>query len=78
MSARVAFRQHGYPGAKVKLVVHENGKAIAQQDITLKPDVEQSEQVVFNSGAAGAHSFSVGIEPQPGEENAQNNSMCAS
>jgi uncharacterized membrane protein len=75
VSARVAFRQHGYPGAKVKLVVHENGKAIAQQDITLKPDVEQSEQVVFNSGAAGAHSFSVGIEPQAGEENVQNNSM---
>ncbi len=75
VSARVAFRQHGYPGAKVKLVVHENGKAIAQQDITLKPDVEQSESVVFNSGAAGAHSFSVGIEPQTGEENVQNNSM---
>jgi len=75
VSARVAFRQHGYPGAKVKLVVHENGKAIAQQDITLKPDAEQSESVVFNSGPAGAHSFSIGIEPQPGEENVQNNAM---
>jgi uncharacterized membrane protein len=75
VSARVAFRQHGYPDARVKLVVHENGKAIAQQDIVLKPDVEQSESVVFNSGAAGAHSFSVGIEPQAGEENVQNNAM---
>ena len=42
VSARVAFRQHGYPGSKVKLVVRENGTAIAQQEITLKPDVEQS------------------------------------
>ena len=75
VSARVAFRQHGYPGSKVKLIVHENGKAIAQQEITLKPDVEQSETVVFNSGAAGAHSFSIGIEPQTGEENLQNNAM---
>jgi len=75
VSARVAFRQHGYPGEKVRLIVHENGKPIAQQEIALKPDVEQSDTVVFNSGPAGAHSFSIGIEPQPGEENVQNNAM---
>jgi uncharacterized membrane protein len=75
VSARVAFRQHGYPGAKAKLIVHENGKAIAQQEINLKPDAEQSESVMFNSGAAGAHSFSIGIEPLAGEENLQNNAM---
>src|SRR5215472_1991120 len=75
VSARVAFRQHGYPGAKAKLVVHENGKAIAQQEITLKPDAEQSETVVFNSGVAGAHSFPIGIEPLAGEESLQNNAM---
>ncbi len=73
VTARVAFRQHGYPGEKVKLVVRENGQAIGQQDLVLKPDVEQSESVLFNSGAAGAHSFQIGIEPQPGEENVQNN-----
>ena len=75
ISARVAFKQHGYPQAKAKLIVHENGKAIAQQEITLKPDAEQSESVVFDSGAAGAHSFSIGIEPLQGEENVQNNAM---
>jgi uncharacterized membrane protein len=73
VSARVAFRQHGYQGAKVKLVVRENGQAIGQQEMTLKQDVEQSELVLFNSGAAGAHSFQIGIEPQAGEENVQNN-----
>jgi uncharacterized membrane protein len=75
VSARVAFRQHGYPGEKVRLVVRENGHPLAQQEITLKPDVEQSESVLFNSGAAGAHSFQIGIEPVAGEENVQNNSM---
>ena len=75
VTARVAFRQHGYPGAKVKLVVRENGQAIGQQEVVLKPDAEQSETVLFNSGAAGAHSFQIGIEPQPGEENVQNNMM---
>jgi uncharacterized membrane protein len=73
VTARVAFRQHAYPGSKVKLVVRENGQAIGQQDMVLKGDAEQSETVLFNSGAAGAHSFQIGIEPQPGEENIQNN-----
>ncbi|MES1258412.1 MAG: glutamine amidotransferase, partial [Acidobacteriota bacterium] len=73
VNARVAFRQHGYAGEKVKLIVRENGRPLSQQEITLKPDVEQSETVQFNSGAAGAHSFTIGIDPVAGEENNQNN-----
>jgi len=75
LNARVAFRQHGYGGQKVRLIVRENGTPISQQEITLKPDVEQSETVQFNSGAAGAHSFSIGIDPIADEENKQNNAM---
>jgi uncharacterized membrane protein len=75
LNARVAFRQHGFAGDKVKLIVRENGRPISQQEITLKPDVEQSETVQFNAGAAGAHSFTVGFDPLPGEENNQNNAM---
>ena len=75
LNARVAFRQHGYSGDKVKLIVRENGRPISQQEFTLKQDVEQSETVQFNSGAAGAHSFTIGIDPLPGEENNQNNSV---
>jgi uncharacterized membrane protein len=73
--ARVAFRQHGYAGEKVRLMVRENGHPLAQQEITLKPDVEQSESVLFDSGAAGAHTFQIGIDPMPGEENTQNNAV---
>jgi uncharacterized membrane protein len=73
--ARVAFRQHGYAGEKVRLMVRENGRPLAQQEITLKPDVEQSESVLFDSGAAGAHNFQIGIDAMPGEENTLNNSV---
>ena len=75
VSARVAIRQHGYGGARVKLVVRENDHPIAQQEISLKPDADQSETILFNAGPAGAHSFQVGIEPQEGEQNKQNNAM---
>ncbi|MGA2715393.1 MAG: glutamine amidotransferase, partial [Bryobacteraceae bacterium] len=75
LSARVAIRQHGYAGARVKLMVRENDHPVAQQEIVLKPDADQSETVLFNAGAAGAHSFQIGIEPQADEENKQNNAV---
>jgi uncharacterized membrane protein len=75
LTARVAFRQHGFAGQKVKLTVRENGNPIAQQTVELKPDAEQSESILFNSGEAGAHTFEVGIEPVAGEQNVQNNYM---
>lgn len=73
VSARVAIRQHGFAGAKVKLMVRENGHPVSQQEVELKPDSDQSETVLFNAGAKGAHSFQIGIEPVPGEQNTQNN-----
>ncbi|HVV46913.1 MAG TPA: glutamine amidotransferase, partial [Bryobacteraceae bacterium] len=75
VSARVAIRQHGYAGAKVKLIVRENDHPISEQEITLKPDAEQSETVVFDSGGAGAHSFQIGVTPLPDEQNKLNNSV---
>lgn len=75
LSARVAIRQHGYAGSHVKLIVRENDHPIAQQDVVLRPDAEQSETILFNAGPAGAHSFQIGIEPQPDEENKQNNAV---
>ncbi|HWE51824.1 MAG TPA: glutamine amidotransferase [Bryobacteraceae bacterium] len=75
LSARVAIRQHGYSDSRVKLTVRENGHPVSQQTLELKPDAEQSETVLFNSGAAGAHTFQIGIEPLEGEQNTQNNSV---
>jgi uncharacterized membrane protein len=73
LTARVAFRQHGYAASKAKLTVRENGNPIAQQTVDLKPDAEQSESILFNAGDAGAHTFQVGIEPLEGEQNVRNN-----
>ena len=75
LTARVAIRQHGYSDSKVKLTVRENGHPVAQQEITLKADAEQSETIVFNAGPKGAHTFQIGIEPVAGEQNARNNFM---
>src|SRR5580704_17953610 len=75
LSARVAIRQHGYAGAKEKMMVRENDHPISEQEIVLKPDAEQSENIVFNAGAAGAHSFQIGVAPVPGEQNTQNNAV---
>ena len=75
LSARVAIRQHGFAGQKVKLIVRENDHPISQQEITLKPDAEQSETIVFNAGPPGAHSFQIGVAPVAGEQNVQNNAV---
>ncbi|HYA16825.1 MAG TPA: glutamine amidotransferase [Bryobacteraceae bacterium] len=75
VSARVAIRQHGFSGAKVKLMVRENGHPIAQQMVDLKDNPEQSETILFNAGAKGAHTFQIGIEPVEGEQNPLNNFM---
>ncbi len=73
VSARVNFRQHGLEGQKINLMVRENGHPLAKQEITLKPEVDQSETVMFNAGPAGAHSFQIGIDPVAGEQNTLNN-----
>ena len=75
LSARVAIRQHGFAGQKVKLIVRENDHPISEQEITLKPDAEQSETIVFNAGPPGAHSFQIGVVPVAGEQNVQNNAV---
>ena len=73
VSAHINFRQHGFEGQKVSLMVRENGHPLAKQEITLKPEADQSETIMFNAGPAGAHSFQIGIDPVAGEQNTQNN-----
>ena len=73
VSAHINFRQHGFEGQKVNVMVRENGHPLAKQEITLKPEADQSETLLFNAGPAGAHSFQVGIDPVVGEQNSQNN-----
>ncbi len=73
VSAHLNFRQHGFEGQKVSVTVRENGHPLAKEEITLKPEADQSDTILFNAGPAGAHSFQIGIDPVPGEQNSANN-----
>jgi hypothetical protein len=70
----VVVTQTGFAGAKVPMVVEEDGRTVGVQDITLPPDGEsQTVKVRFKAAAAGIRTFRFSIAGQPDEEVAQNN-----
>jgi uncharacterized membrane protein len=76
LSAHVTFHEHGYDGRKATLAVRDGDRLLASREITFAGAGKiQSEEVLFNSGAAGARSLQFSIDPQPGERNPLNNSV---
>jgi uncharacterized membrane protein len=76
LSALVTFRQYGFAGQKARLSVRDGGKVVASREVQLKGDgVPQSETLLFNAGLAGPKTLEVAIDPLPGEENRDNNSI---
>lgn len=76
LSAQVTFRQFGFAGRKTHISVHDAGKVISSQEVTLGPDgVSQTENVVFNAGAAGPRAVQITVDPVGGEENTANNTL---
>jgi uncharacterized membrane protein len=76
LAAKVSFHQRGYAGQKAMLTVRDGGKVLASRQITLASDGEtQNEMLLFNSGDAGAKTLQFSIDPLPGEENRNNNSV---
>jgi len=76
LAATVRFHQHGYAGRKAMLRVFDGAKSLAERSITLSPDgVEQTENLMFNAGAAGAKALGFSVDPLPGEENSANNAL---
>src|SRR5271166_902924 len=74
LKADVSFRQNGFAGERVKLVVRDGGKVAGSRDITLKQDgATQTEALLFNAGAAGVKNLEFSIEVQPAEQNRDNN-----
>lgn len=73
LSAEVTLRQTGYSGKQARLSVREGGKVLASHTVQLKDDAQQTEQLVFPTGLAGARVVQVGVEPLDGEENNANN-----
>ncbi len=76
LSALVTFRQYGYAGQRAVVSVRDGGKVLASRPVQLKGDgVPQSEPLLFNAGLAGPKTLEISIEPLPGEENRDNNSI---
>jgi len=76
LSALVTFRQYGFAGQKARLSVRDGGKVMASREVQLKGDgVPQSETLLFNAGQAGPRTLEIALDPLPGEENRDNNSI---
>lgn len=76
LSAKVTLHQRGYAGQKAMLTVRDGGKVLAGRPITLAGDgVTQNESLLFNPGDAGAKTLQFSVDPLPGEENRDNNSV---
>ena len=76
LNAQVTFHQAGFAGQKTRISVRDGGKVVASQEVTLKADgTSQTENVVFNAGAAGPRTVQVTVEPIAGEENKANNTL---
>ena len=76
LRALVTFRQYGYAGQKAVVSVRDGSKVLASRQVQLKGDgAPQSEALLFNAGLAGPKTLEMSIEPLPGEENRDNNSI---
>ena len=76
LTALVTLQSYGLSGTKSKILIRDNGKVLATQDVTLKSDGEpQTEAVAFNVGDAGPKTLEISVQPVSGEENALNNTV---
>ncbi len=76
LSALVTFRQYGFAGQKALVSVRDAGKVVASREVQLKADgAPQSEPLLFNAGLAGPKTLEISVDPLPGEENRNNNSV---
>ena len=76
LAAKITFHQRGYARQKGTLTVRDGQKVLAAHEVTFQADGEiQNETVLFNAGDAGSKTLQFTINPLPGEENRDNNSV---
>jgi hypothetical protein len=76
--ADVLVRQRGFGGAKVPLLVEDDGRLIGRSEIVLPPDGEVAPlRVEVRVASAGARLLTFRIPLQPGEQVARNNAQQA-
>ena len=76
--ADVLVRQRGFAGAKVPLMVEDDGQLIGQSEITLPPDGDVAPvRVEVKMATAGARVLTFRVPVQTGEQVTQNNAQQA-
>src|SRR5262249_7342083 len=76
LAAKISFHQRGFSGQKAMLTVRDGAKVLAGRQVTLAGDGQaQNETLLFNAGAAGAKTLQFSVDPLPGEQNRDNNSV---
>jgi uncharacterized membrane protein len=74
LSATVKWQQRGYGGRRSTLTVRDGAQVLNSREIQFAPDGRvQTENLLFNIGAAGAKTLQFAIEPLTGETNRANN-----
>ncbi|MFN0107103.1 MAG: hypothetical protein ACKV2U_34025 [Bryobacteraceae bacterium] len=76
LGVQVILRQRGYAGQRTKMTLKDGDKTLTAKEITFAADgAAQTENVLFNAGAAGVRTVQVSLQPLANEENAGNNQM---
>jgi uncharacterized membrane protein len=74
LSATVKFQQRGFSGQKSTLTVRDRTRVLSSKEVAFMPDGRvQTENLLFNVGAAGARTLQFAVEPLAGEANRANN-----
>jgi uncharacterized membrane protein len=78
LAVDVVLSQTGYSGSSVSLLVEDEGRIVNTQEVKLPPDGQSATvRVNFMAKDAGARLFRFRVEPQDGEQVAQNNARDA-
>jgi uncharacterized membrane protein len=78
LAVDVVISQTGYAGTTVPLHVEDDGRIVSSQNVTMPADGQSTTvRVNFTAADAGPRVFKVRIEPQSGEQVAQNNTRDA-
>ena len=77
LAAKVTLYQRGYAGQKAMLTVRDGAKEFLPGGKSLFPPtaLRKNETLLFNPGDAGMKTVQFSIDPLPGEENRDNNSV---
>ena len=76
LSATVKFQQRGFSGRKSTLTVRDATRVLISREVAFAQDGQvQTQNLLFNVGAAGAKTLQFSVTPLAGEANRANNTL---